>query len=46
MADPMRAPDRPESPAEGQRSPLRAVSGERLPWRERSLAQLTLVRFR
>ena len=46
MADPMRAPDQQESAAEGRRSPLRAVSGERLPWHERSLAQLTLVRFR
>ena len=46
MADPMRAPDQQESAPEGRRSPLRAVSGERLPWHERSLAQLTLVRFR
>src|SRR4051794_3058596 len=46
MADPMRAHDQQESAAEGRRSPLRAVSGERLPWHERSLAQLTLVRFR
>jgi len=46
MADPIRAPEQQESAAEGRRSPLRTVSGERLPWRERSLAQLTLVRFR
>ena len=46
MADPIRAPEQQESAAEGRRSPLRAVSGERLPWHERSLAQLTLVRFR
>ncbi len=46
MADPMRAPDQHESAAAGRRSPLGAVSGDRLPWRERSLAQLTLVRFR
>src|SRR3954454_22680455 len=46
MADPMRAPDQQESAPEGRRSPLRATSGARLPWKERSLAQLTLVRFR
>jgi len=45
MADPMRAPDQRTTP-QGHRAHLRAVSDERLPWYERSLAQLTLVRFR
>src|SRR6476620_1861174 len=45
MADPMRVADRPTTP-DGRHTQLRAVSGERLPWYERSLAQLTLVRFR
>jgi len=47
MAEPIRTPE----PSEPERAPvrhrsLRATSGERLPWRDRSLAQLTLVRFR
>src|SRR5689334_28591 len=45
MAEPIRTTER-QTPTEGGRSPLHAVSGERLPWRQRSLAQLTLVRFR
>jgi ABC-2 type transport system permease protein len=44
MAEATRAPER-ETPTPGRTS-LRAVSGERLPWYERSLAQLTMVRFR
>ena len=45
MADPMRAPEQRTTPS-SQHTQLRAVSGERLPWHERSLAQLTLVRYR
>src|SRR5215831_15008123 len=45
MADPLRTLDRRSTP-EGQYTHLRAVSDKRLPWYERSLAQLTLVRFR
>jgi ABC-2 type transport system permease protein len=45
MADPMRAPEQRTSPA-GSPTHLRAVSDARLPWYERSLAQLTLVRYR
>jgi ABC-type multidrug transport system permease subunit len=47
MAEPIRAPQPDEStPEPARRTTLRATSGARLPWRERSLAQLTLVRFR
>ena len=47
MAGPIRAPEQEElTPAPARRTTLRATSGARLPWRERSLAQLTLVRFR
>src|SRR5215213_7596186 len=47
MAEPIRAPE-PEETATApvRRTTLRATSGARLPWREGSLAQLTLVRFR
>ncbi|MEO8564410.1 MAG: ABC transporter permease [bacterium] len=45
MAEPIRVPERDE-PAPTRGTPLRAVTGARLPWRESSLAQLTLVRFR
>jgi ABC-2 type transport system permease protein len=45
MADPMRAPEQRTSSAESP-THLRAVSDARLPWYERSLAQLTLVRYR
>jgi len=45
MADPMRAPEQRTSSA-GSPTHLRAVSDARLPWYERSLAQLTLVRYR
>jgi ABC-type multidrug transport system permease subunit len=40
-------PERDEvASAPVKRTSLKATSGERLPWRESSLAQLTLVRFR
>jgi ABC-type multidrug transport system permease subunit len=45
MADPMRAPEQRTAPT-GSPTHLRDISGERLPWYERSLAQLTLVRYR